>query len=258
VPSTAMEIIDAHTHLYYPGEYFEQSLWPTFEAKVAVLREAGVSRALASRNESVEGRSYDELLEWNRRILEACEASDGLYFPSAIVRPDDARAGELLRRCRDEFGMRFVGEMFDAALGHHWGTPGYYRLLECAVELRVVPLIHCENEVVVGLGERYPEGRFIIAHMCARTNRNHMDRVAAMAPYPNLYLDVSGSCMARAGDIREVVAGLGAERVLFGSDVSAVDPVIAVQCVRRSGISPEEQKLVFAENFKRLWEWTEG
>lgn len=258
MPWTAMEIIDAHTHLYYPGEYFEQSLWPTFEAKVAVLREAGVSSALASRNESVEGRSYDELLEWNRRIFEACEASDGLYFPSAIVRPDDARAGELLRRCRGEFGMRFVGEMFDAALGHHWGTPGYYRLLECAVELRVVPLIHCENEVVVDIGERYPEGRFVIAHMCARTNRNHMDRVAAMAPHRNLYLDVSGSAMARAGDVREVVAGLGAERVLFGSDVSAVDPVIAVQCVRRSGISPEEQKLVFAENFKRLWEWTEG
>ena len=253
-----MEIIDAHTHLYYPGEHFENSLWPTFEAKVAVLREAGVSRALASRNESVEGRSYGELVEWNRRIVQACEASDGLYFPSAIVQPEDPRAGDLLLRCSEEFGMHFVGEMFDRSLGHEWGTPGYYRLLECAVELRMVPLIHCENEVVVEIGERYPEGRFIIAHMCSNTNRNQMDRVAAMTPHPNLYLDISGSCMARAGDIRDVVAGLGPERVLFGSDVSAVDPVIAVQCLKRSGISPEEQKLVFAGNFKRLWEWTEG
>ena len=249
-----MEIIDAHTHLYYPGEHFENSLWPTFEAKMAVLREAGVSRALASRNESVEGRSYEELVDWNRRIVEACEASDGLYFPSAIVQPEDVRAGDLLRRCWEEFGMRFVGEMFDRWLGHEWGTPGYYRLLECAVELRMVPLIHCEDEVLKEIGERYPEGKFLIAHLMGPYER----RIETMAPYPHLYLDISGNDVARAGAIREAVAGLGGDRVVFGSDLGAVDPVIAVMCVKRSGISPEEQKLVFAGNFKRLWEWTEG
>jgi predicted TIM-barrel fold metal-dependent hydrolase len=249
-----MEIIDAHTNLYYPGEHFEQSLWPTFEAKVAVLREAGVSRALASRNESVEGRSYEELLDWNRRIVEACEASDGLYFPSAIVQPEDPRACELLRRCREDFGMRFVGEMFDRWLGYEWGTPEYYRLLECAVELRIVPLIHCEDEVVKEIGERYPEGKFLIAHLMGAYER----RIETMAPYPHLYLDISGSDVARAGAIGEAVAGLGVERVVFGSDLSGVDPVIAVMCVKRSGLTEEQQRMVFAENFKRLWEWTEG
>ncbi|UCC68472.1 MAG: hypothetical protein JSV79_00615 [Armatimonadota bacterium] len=33
-----------------------------------------------------------------------------------------------------------------------------------------------------------------------------------------------------------------------------VDLVIAVECVRLSGLSEEQQSLVFAENFKRLWE----
>jgi len=250
-----MEIIDAHTHLYYPGERFENSLWPTFEAKVAVLREAGVSRALAGRGERVDGCSYEDLLERNRRIAAACEASEGLYIPSAEVQPAlGEQACELLRRCREELGMRFVGEMFDRWLGYEWGTPEYHRLLECAVELRVVPLIHCEDEVVKEIGERYPEGKFLIAHLMGAYER----RIETMAPYSHLYLDVSGNDIARAGAIREAVAGLGVNRVVFGSDLGGVDPVIAVMCVKRSGLSEEEQKLVFAENFKRLWEWTEG
>jgi len=250
-----MEIIDAHTHLYYPGEYFEQSLWPTFEAKVAVLREAGVSRALGGRGERVDGCSYEDLLERNRRIATACRASEGFYIPSAEVQPALGElACELLRRCREEFGMRFVGEMFDRWLGYEWGTPGYYRLLECAVKLRMVPLIHCEDEVAADIGERYPEGKFLIAHLMGAYER----RLETMAPYSHLCLDISGNDMARAGAIREAVAELGVERVVFGSDLSGVDPVIAVECVRRSGLSEVEQRLVFAENFKRLWEWTEG
>jgi hypothetical protein len=254
-----MEIIDAHTHLYYPGERFEHSRWPTFEAKVAVLREAGVSRALAGRGESVAGCSYEDLLERNRRIAHACEASEGLYIPSAEVQPALGKeACELLRRCREEFGMRFVGEMFDRWLGYEWGTPEYYRLLECAVELHVIPLIHCENEVVADLGERYPEGRFVVAHLASARVPSCEDRIAAMAPYPHLYMDISGHEMARAGAIRGAVARLGADRVLYGSDLGAVDPVIAVQCVKRSGLNEEAQRLIFAGNFRRLWAWTEG
>jgi predicted TIM-barrel fold metal-dependent hydrolase len=254
-----VEVIDAHTHLYYPGERFEDcySLWDTFEKRVGVLREAGVTRALASRNESVEGRSYEELLGWNRRIADACRASEGLYFPSAIVQPDDERACEVLRHCREDLGMRFVGEMFAHDLGHRWGTPGYYRLLECAIELRMIPLIHCEDEVAGEIGERYPEGRFIIAHLRIPPG-SYESRIQALAPFPDLYLDISGHGMFYSGLIRDALDGLGADRVLFGTDLGVVDPVLAVQCVRRSGRTEEEQRLIFAENFKRLWGWTDG
>lgn len=249
-----MEIVDAHTHLYHPGERQEQSPWPTFEDRVKVLREAGVTHALAVRNESVQGCSCDELLERNRRITASCNASEGFYIPSAQVQPAlGEQACELLRRCREELGMRFVGEMFDRWLGYQWGTPEYYNLLECAVQLRMIPLIHCEDAVACEIGERYPEGKFVIAHLMGAYER----RIEALAPYPHLYLDISGSDIARAGAIKEAVAGLGVHRVLFGSDLGAVDPVIAVQCVKRSALSDEEQALVFAGNFWTLWKWSE-
>jgi predicted TIM-barrel fold metal-dependent hydrolase len=254
-----VEIIDAHTHLCYPGERLEDSLWPTPDSRVSVLREAGVSRALAGRGESVEGCSYDDLLDRNRRIAAACEASHGFYIPSAEVGPSlGEKACDLLVHCREQLGMRFVGEMFDRWLGYEWGRPEYYRLLECAVEFRMVPLIHCEDEVIAELGERYPEGRFLIAHLTGVRGRSHEKRIAVTAPHRHLYLDISGHEIARAGAIRDAVDGLGCERVVFGSDLGAVDPVVAVECVRRSGLTEEQQRLVFAENFKRLWEWAEG
>jgi predicted TIM-barrel fold metal-dependent hydrolase len=250
-----MEIIDAHTHLYHPGEYRESSLWPSFEARLDVLREAGVSRALACRGEPVHDCTYDTLLERNQRIAASCAASDGFYVPSAEIQPALGEpACELLRRCRDELGMRFVGEMFDRWLGYQWGTPDYHRLLECAADLRMVPLIHCEDDVAREIGERHPEGRFVIAHLMG----GYENRVEAIMPYPHLYLDISGSDIARAGAIKHAVSQLGSRRVLFGSDLGGVDPVVAVACVRRSGLEEDVQSAVFAGNFHRLWGWTEG
>ena len=168
-----------------------------------------------------------------------------------------AQACDLLRRCREELGMRFIGEMFDRWLGYEWGTSEYYRVLQYAVELRMVPLMHCENAVVAEIGERYPAGKFMIAHMSTITE-GLQARIAALEPYPNLYLVTSGSDIARAGEIKEAVHSLGADRVIFGSDFGGVDPVIAVQCVKRSGLSDSEEALVFAGNFWKLWRWTEG
>jgi predicted TIM-barrel fold metal-dependent hydrolase len=254
-----VEIIDAHTHLYYPEERRDSSMWPTFDSRVNVLREAGVSRALAARGEPVQGCSFDDLLDRNTMIAAACELSQGFYIPSAEVQPSLGEAAcELLVHCREELGMRFLGEMFDRWLGYEWGTPEYYRLLERAVELRMVPLIHCEDEVIAELGQRYPEGRFLIAHLQGVRGRSYEDRIALMEPYGHLYLDISGHDMARTGAIRMAVHRLGRERVVFGSDLGATDPVIAVECVRRSGLTEEQQRLVFAENFKRLWGWTDG
>jgi predicted TIM-barrel fold metal-dependent hydrolase len=255
-----MEIIDAHTHLVFPDERRGSgSLWPTFESRLAVLREAGVTRALAGRGGSVVGCCYEELSDRNQRIASACQASQGLLIPSAEVAPHlGERACDLVRHCREQLGMRFIGEMFDRWLGYQWGTPEYYRLLECAVELRVVPLIHCEDAVIGDIGERYPSGKFIIAHLMGAQNRDSAHRFDAMAPYGNLYLDVSGSDIARAGEIKAAVAALGAERVVFGSDMGAVDPVIAVMCVQRAQISEREKQQVFAGTFRAIWDWTEG
>ena len=151
--------------------------------------------------------------------------------------------------------MRFVGEIFDRWQGFEWGTPEYCRFLESCIELRVVPLLHCENEVAAEIGERYPEGRFLLPHLDYRGDA--ANRIATLAPFPHLYADISGTGIAEAGAIKAAVEGLGADRVVFGTDLGCVDPVIAVQCVERAGLTADQKERVFAGSFKALLVWAE-
>jgi predicted TIM-barrel fold metal-dependent hydrolase len=251
-----MEIIDAHTNLRHPGEVSpnEYNLWPTFEDYLAVLREAGVAKAVAYGNWSAEDTGYDDFLARNRRIADSCAQSGGLLLPAAHVSPDSGEATrDLLRHCREEFDMRFLGELFDRRRGFTWGTPEYWRLLEYAAELRMLPLIHCENECLPELGER-ATGPVLLAHFMDDIEA----RVETMLRYPNQYLVISGGEIDRIHELRWAICTLGADRVLFGSDIGACDPVISALCVRRARLTEEQQAMVFAGTFHKLWAWTEG
>ncbi len=149
--------------------------------------------------------------------------------------------------------MQFLGELFDRWRGFTWGTPEYWRLLEYAAELRMLPLIHCENECLPELGERAP-GPVLLAHFM----RSIEERVEIMLRHPNLYLVISGGEIDRIHELRWAIWTLGADRVLFGSDVGACDPVISALCVRRARLTEEQQAMVFAGTFHKLWTWTEG
>jgi uncharacterized protein len=52
--------------------------------------------------------------------------------------------------------------------------------------------------------------------------------------------------------IKETVEQLGAHRVLFASDGPGCDPTLEVEKVRRAGLTPEEEALIFEGNIARL------
>ena len=51
--------------------------------------------------------------------------------------------------------------------------------------------------------------------------------------------------------IKEAVEAVGAERVLFASDGPGCDPTLEVEKVRRAGLSPEQEDLLFRGNVER-------
>lgn len=250
-------VTDAHTHLF-PHDPTPSDLRLTLEQALAVFEEAGITRVLAGCGTGPQGLGPAEYREWNKRIADGCAGHANL-IPAGIIHTSlQGEACEVLRYCHGEIGMRFVGELFDRWGGFTWPDPHYDRLLELAVELRMIPLLHCENEVAATIGDRYPEGRFIIAHL-ETTSEGLYPRLEMLAGRENLFLDVSGSAMGHHGWIKKAVETLGAERVLFGSDLpAALDPVIAVECVKHSHLPEESQAQVFDGTFQRLLEWTAG
>jgi predicted TIM-barrel fold metal-dependent hydrolase len=52
--------------------------------------------------------------------------------------------------------------------------------------------------------------------------------------------------------IKEAVQALGPERVLFASDGPGCDPLLEVEKVRRAGLTPAEEELLFHRNIERI------
>jgi predicted TIM-barrel fold metal-dependent hydrolase len=52
--------------------------------------------------------------------------------------------------------------------------------------------------------------------------------------------------------IRETVEHLGAHRLLFASDGPGCDPALEVEKVRRAGLTPEQEAMIFKGNIARI------
>jgi len=250
-------IVDAHVSLVLPGRRLpdDESLWPTFESRLEVLREAGVTQALVTRWEGSDARAYGEFRRLNRQVAEICNASDGLLIPAAVVDPAlGKRVGDLLAYCRNELDMRFVGET-RYVRGRAPGAVGFWRVLEQAAALRMIPIVRCPDSALAEIGGRCISGKILIAEFV----RWDDDWAAELSPYPDLYALFSGGRLTQTADGAAQCATrtYGVGRMVFGSGLAGMDPVIAVECLRRSRLTDEEQALVFGANFRVLWQWTE-
>jgi len=252
-----MEIIDAQMEILFPEESLSSEVtpWATLAARLEVLSEAGIGRAVCFR--TTDGRAMDAeaLRAINRRVVKTCDGFPGRLIPAAAVHSvltgPEARA--LICFCSGELGLRVAGvapadEPEDEAEKHL-----YWDAIEQLTDHRMISVLHCGADTAEKLADRYPEGRFIIGGGLAGLER----KLEVMASRPNLHLLISGYRIASSGLIRDAAGSLGASRLVFGCGLGRVDPVVAVACVRRSCLEEDEQRLVLAGTLEQLLLWTE-
>jgi predicted TIM-barrel fold metal-dependent hydrolase len=87
----------------------------------------------------------------------------------------------------------------------------------------------------------------IVAHLSAAGYRGIQD----IRPYPNLLIDTSGS-QCFSGIVEYAVSVLGAERILFGSDVPGRDFAVQLGRVYGAKISEADQEKILYGNAERL------
>src|SRR5436190_11871118 len=68
--------------------------------------------------------------------------------------------------------------------------------------------------------------------------------------YPNVYLDPSGN--PRPDIVRKAVDAVGAERVVFGTDMPAMHPCVELKKIELARLTTREKELVCAGNIIRL------
>ena len=98
--------------------------------------------------------------------------------------------------------------------------------------------------------EKYPNATFIVAHT-GSSYENARYCIEAAKKYPNIMLEITYTSTAR-GMIEFLVDQVGADRVLYGSDLPMRDPSPQLAWVCYAKISVEDKKKILADNIKNI------
>ncbi|MEF3302677.1 amidohydrolase family protein [Paenibacillus sp. GYB003] len=245
-----MDWIDAHVHLQ------GADLHPLTLSEGDRL---GVKRFVCS---TVVGIGYyptfDQVRESNDHLHAVMRRHPERVSAYCYVNPrHGAKALDDFRRRLEDQGM--IGlKLWVATL---CDDPLVYPFVERAIEYRAPILIHAWRKTVgqlpyestathvANLARRYPEARILMAHMAGQVE----SAVHAIAPYPNVYTDTSGTPIGGA-EVSIAVRRLGAERVIFGSDLYGACLASNIGKVMGAGLSADEFELVMGGNMARLLE----
>jgi predicted TIM-barrel fold metal-dependent hydrolase len=106
---------------------------------------------------------------------------------------------------------------------------------------------HTDPEDVATLAKRFPNVRITMAHLTGCGVRG----VLAVKDCPNVVVDTSGAA-PEAGLVEYAVAQLGADRVLYGSDVPIRDFAVALARITGTQLDAKTQKKILQDNARKL------
>lgn len=137
-------------------------------------------------------------------------------------------------------------------------------IMKKAEELNIILLHHSWDTSVIGrkissggyqsdpsdianLASRFPKVKIIMAHLSAAGIRGILE----IKPFPNVWVDTSGS-QPHSGIIEYAVEELGAERILYGSDIPGRDFSAQLGRIYGAKIKEEERELILGLNAQKL------
>lgn len=97
----------------------------------------------------------------------------------------------------------------------------------------------------------FPEVKFVLGHAGGRPG-SFPEVVDLCRKYPNVSVDISGDYFHN-GMIGNLVPAIGAERVLFASDVDWIDPRCIAGMLLGSSLTEAELRMIFETNAERVY-----
>lgn len=181
--------------------------------------------------------------------------SDSRFHGYVTVSPEQADSLEVLRRGAEEQGAEGM-KLWVSCLCDDKRCD---RLYSYCAENRLPVLVHTFAKTAGQLpGEstavhlrraalRHPDTRFIMAHLGGSCYHG----LPLVTDLPNVWADFSGST-CRGDDLPYALERLGAERLLFGTDMPG-SFVMSYGQVEAAELSAENRRLILYENARRLF-----
>ncbi len=247
-----MRYIDAHAHL---GGWFDAERTFGPDEFVARQQRAGIERTIVSSIAAL----YTELTVGNEWTIRQAETREHLLVWLVLNPLREAESCLLLER----FGQhpKVVGFKIHP-VGHEYPATikASFALLQRLVPYGMPVLSHGQNESYAGpdllrrLAESVPSLPFIAAHFGAGQTGQTLQAIDAIQDCAtrNMYTDMATARAIRTGVLAQVVRGIGAERVLFGTDAPLYESQAFPALLAAAEISDADRELIAYRNAERL------
>jgi uncharacterized protein len=254
----SFRIWDVHSHLAsLPGDTPEERM----EVLVRDMDRLGIERLLLSQgyDQYEEHATPEQIRIENDRVIRAAKHFPDRAYGSLFVNPENVDAMlQEFDRCVRDGPMVCIGEV---QTDIRCNAPQLDPLVERAISMNVPILQHTwlnsegngpgESTPydVVELARRHPKAQLI----CGHTGGNWELGIRIIRDSKNVYADIAGSDPT-SGFVEMAVRELGAERVLYGSDVGGRSFASQVAKVLGAEIPDDAKKLILGANLRRLLE----
>lgn len=250
-PQTDVCIVDAHAHAGPYSLFYIPDSGP--DGMVRVMDRCGVRQAVLSSNLAIQL----DATAGNDMTAEAASAHPGRLLGYLTINPWQDPESELARMS-DE---RFVGIKLHPDLHHYPLTgPRYEAVWRFAAQSHAPVLTHSAAgspydgpEAVEAVAADYP-GAMILAGHAGSTPPGFEAMTRVAARQHNVILELCGS-WNHGREISRMVAAVGADRVVFGSDFPFIDLRFSLGRVLFADLSDAARTAVLGGTMTRLLAW---
>lgn len=219
------------------------------------LEQTGVDIAIISSAYVSNAKNIEIIQEGNAKVAEIAGR-----FPDKVKggltidwRWPEESVSEAEHHFSDE-NMVISGEICQYLNESEEVEPAFMKAVEKVIEMQKPLMFHssfpCQVRAICGLAERYPEGRFVMAHIGGMRAWAH--GILQAKDIENLYIDISGTPSLMNGIVEEAVRILGPDRVLFGSDSRFDGTRYTVERIQHSQLSDEVKQKILYRNCEEL------
>ena len=249
-----VQTIDSHAHLSNHGN----PRWAESNRQlIDAADRLGIDQLCCSLLSPRRPATPEDFRQCNDWAAQAAREYPGRVLCYCHVNPGYVKeARDEISRCVEKMG--FIGvKLYNDYVATE---PVVWPLVEQVIQLRV-PILHhaghtnwlevaqpriSDGGTFAELAKRYPEAMIICAHIAGGGDWEWT--VKALRNAPSVYLDTSGS-VPDEGTVEMAVRTLGAERVLFGCDMSMT---ASVGRIRSAELSDSDRTKILGGNMQRI------
>ncbi|MBM3262787.1 MAG: amidohydrolase [candidate division Zixibacteria bacterium] len=243
-----MEIVDFHCHI---GAWPQYGMFDDVDDMLRAMDATGVDQAC------VFDVFHGDHRRGNDEVARVTRAHPDRFIGFAFVTPHyPEEITDELNRAFDSLGMRAI-KIYPPYFDRPVTDPAWASVFEFANHRRLTVISHtwggdtkCDPMLFVTLAAQYPQVRWVMGHAGGPPTGRESAKRAALA-HPSIFLEICSS-FRNPGAIEDLIAAVGADRVVFGSDMPLFDPAIHVGRILLCNATQEEKRNMLGGNARSL------